>query len=287
MIDTTSLRYTIYYIDLISQNTNSLTSLNTFSDFKIANQLLWIDQNEQSYLNQIVKLKNHLLESISAYEALEQRLNKLYFQGEIHPVTISRHQIKTKFTYSKTLPSLLVSINKGIKLGGQLDYAMMSYQSGLYGEHGSCKGRIDFMALDLKANAKLSLLDQKTFDPKLYLEAKASASLTDMEIVSQKGNEYVNVEWGNSVSLLEAIALAEAKIDKEGVNFDMEVGASIANFESVLTFDILGVDIELTFIQDIGAIKAGFNYGLGESEIEFGGCFSALFGGGFNVKIDY
>lgn len=287
MIDTESLRYTIYYIDMINQHSNSLTSLNKIADFKTINQLLWIDEQEQAYLNQIAKVKKHLLESISAYEALEYRLNKLYFQGEIEPITSKYHQSKIKFSYPKTLPSLLLSANKGLKVGAQFNYALFSQNCGAYGEYGSCKGQIDFADIELKGNMKLNLFDKKSFDPNLLLEAKASAKLADIEIVSQAGNQYLDVEWGNSVSLFEAIALAEANISKDGVDFDVEAGASIATFESVLTFDLLGIDIELTYIQDLGALKAGFNYGLGESEIEFGGCFSALIGGGFNVKIDY
>ncbi len=287
MIDTNKIRNLVIDLQSIFNQQRSLVKRNTNCDFVTTSQLLKIDQKEQLYLEKVKLIIHYFNESITVYENMEARLMNLYFQGEVQPIHTQMHHFNVDFTYPKKLLSIPLIIKNGIKVGMDLEYSFLKYACGVYGEYTNAKANFDFIHFDLDGKANFQIFENKKIDPQLLLKAATEANVVDLKSNIGIKNDYVGVEWGNGISLFEANALAKAEIAKDKVAFDVDVGASIASAESILSFEILGIDIELTLQGKFGSVGAGLNYTLGASEIEFGGTISALYGGGFNVKIDY
>ena len=286
-IDLNKLRFVIYRLNDINQKQVRLLSKNTTVDEAMKTQLIKIDQKEELYDQQLKRILNHIQESVNRYEQVEVKLANIYFNGEIKPLSSKNHYYQMNYKYPKTFTSIPIMMKKGITLGFELDYALNHLESGIYGEYGKSEFALDLLDFNVLTNANIQLFQKEQFDPKLALTGKVAAKVMDTNVSYEIANQYLGVTLTNALYLLEANAIADANVSKSSVGVDLELGASIVTAQSSLSFELLGIDIELSVKGQLGSVGASYNYTLGADSIEFGGSVSALFGYGFNVKIDY
>lgn len=188
------------------------------------------------------------------------------------------------FTLNRGLFNL---IKNGAGFGGTyaFDIAKATYRNHIAGV--AVKGDFAIGDAQISGSCRVRLKNKGKWDPNLNVQAGASVSAAHGIVSADWANAVFGAGVDAKVDVGVASAKAKAVISKKEVHIEGEVGVAAVKGQVSGTLNIFGITIQATAKGEAGAWGIGANYHTSSNSIEFGGKISCLFGGGFDIKIDW
>ncbi len=170
---------------------------------------------------------------------------------------------------------------------GAASYAVGATSAAYKNDYVSSYGAVSALEANAQGKAYLRLVKNKKFDPKLDVEASASAHLAGVEGNAKIGNDWINAEIGAAAEVGAVYGEAQATFSKDEQVISAQVGAAAARGECSLAFELADAKVTVGVSGSVGSVEAGFRYANepGHWEISTNGALFA--GGGVRIQVEY
>lgn len=188
-------------------------------------------------------------------------------------------------TYKGTVSGL--ASGRAAQAIGEASYAVGATSAAYKNDYVSTYGAVSALEANAQGKAYLRLIKNKQFDPKLDVEASASAHLLGAEGKAKIGNDFVNAEIGAAAEVGALYGEAQATFSKDEQVLSAQVGAAAARGECSLAFELADAKVTVGVSGSVGSVEAGFRYANepGHWEVSTNGALFA--GGGVRIQVEY